>query len=276
MSPRVPCPNVHREQLFGSNSSRLKRGSPLRGAFTLIELLVVIAIIAILAAMLLPALAKAKERAHRVKCKSNERQLGIAMAMYADDNNNYLPAFPQVSSGSGTWLWDLPSATADAIVTAGAKPEVFYCPGLTAGVGEYNIYQNAAGPGTKGWWNWFATPRRLVGYGFLTTRLDAANPKQPDPNMITAGQTVEFVRRAGSTNFSAQELVVDINVADASDNFEAIANFNNFGFLRPSHYAKGKPSGGNILFLDWHVEWRQFPEMTMRYASKDGRTHWWY
>src|SRR3954447_13501862 len=100
-----------------------------RRGFTLIELLVVIAIIAILAAMLLPALAAAKEKGLRAKDKSNQHQIAIALQMYAGDNHDDLPTGPS-TSGSANALWDLPRPMADALSGGSSNlyRGIFYCP----------------------------------------------------------------------------------------------------------------------------------------------------
>lgn len=75
--------------------------------FTLIELLVVIAILAALAALLLPALVRAKGHAKAASCGSNLRQIGFAMRMYADENRGYLPTTTHGAGTNASWLFQL-------------------------------------------------------------------------------------------------------------------------------------------------------------------------
>lgn len=124
---------------FRSCDPGVSRSGSGRG-FTLIELLVVIAIIAILAAMLLPALARAKAKAHRTKCVSNQHQMGLAYHMYAEDSNDKYPvhdgwaavggqrpATPYISGYAGDYGGAAWETNRPLNYYVGNK-EVFHCP----------------------------------------------------------------------------------------------------------------------------------------------------
>lgn len=121
----------------------MKRLGKIRG-FTLIELLVVISIIALLIAVLLPALARAKELANRIVCASNLHNNSEALMVYADSNKGFYPDLirPQFLEQPGHWLWDMEFGTRDMLVQSGTAMANFYCPSNLESnpTLEYNAY----------------------------------------------------------------------------------------------------------------------------------------
>ncbi|HLX94873.1 MAG TPA: DUF1559 domain-containing protein [Verrucomicrobiae bacterium] len=169
--------------------------------FTLIELLVVIAIIAILAAMLVPALAAAKEKARHTACLSNSRQWGLAMTMYLDDHNEIFP-LAKIANGTpgapGGYDEDSPHwSDLTAFHAAGQGDSVWYN-ALPSYVGDQPLWQIAAAPDN------FAIGKKIFDCPTANAR-----PSQFDPTRIVFNFGMNYKGNTGlagvayGTNFSA-------------------------------------------------------------------------
>jgi prepilin-type N-terminal cleavage/methylation domain-containing protein len=218
-----------------AQANHARRRAPSPSGFTLIELLVVIAIIAILAAMLLPALAKAKAKAHKASCTNSQKQMTLAALMYAHDNKDTF-----APGGNPTRAYWIDGNFADQAITRNnMSPDMFYC------------------PSNKGWtrdfyWERFI-PNRVIGYFYWVGTKTWANGQALQWNQgEIVGARKPYLALKTTDNPYFRIVFTDLirtwnNRWDGGNQKGGGAN----------HFNRRKdlPEGGFESYLDGRVEW---------------------
>jgi len=229
-------------------------------AFTLIELLVVIAIIAILAALLLPALAGAKERARRSSCQSSMRQFSLAVHMYSDDNDLTVPTGASNKGAYDDHLPVLSTATSNAIVQYSGSERMASCPS----VADYFIKHQSERPFDEQEYGY------VVGYNY-----HGGHTNTPWPALVGTNTWVSPQR---TTDDPDLVLVSEMNDWSPGYGQTFAPHGKNGPILIGGDYSNADASGassaaigavgGNVGLLDGSVSWKPVSQMRIYRGSQ--------